>query len=417
MPSKTTTTIIEAYDAAIAELCVTSDDPRRAGRCDSALFDIAYLDDVRREEWVSRGGTIMSRSGTTFAAFMARKIGCTLRLEDNEDYTADNYTKRVVPEAALEKAAEINRAAARERRGVYSSEFHPRKKWKSKLEITEIPVICQGNNEIVIKINACYQHLVPKYAYFDKTGLYFRSNSSKKAHGRSIATHILHALDAPVGGRLVLRKDPIDYRIDPETMSYESCLRNKCVYYSYEDQAVLEILVVDGERSNRDAWPANLGQWYTPNTYTPDSEFRIVNVLFDINALDRIREGEYDWGVCLKYGRLEIMSTYTETCSITLKKVLATVYGLDFGPKEVASRFSKYYQRAIESDDYAKRARFENMTNDEKVGAKVLFTKPRKLKYRHIRAEKEVFVDWLYGGIGAWCLDMREQSMYINKGE
>ena len=408
MPSVTTSKV-QQYDD-FSTLTISTTDPRRDGRVDVYMFDVAHTIEIQKRSWVVRSGIPFSNDGINFSKFISTKVGLSLRIEDNEDYTSANYTKRSITEGMLTKANEVTRAIAAKKREIYAKNFHPRQKWKSKEDIVELPIIIQNDEVITIKCNVFFQYLIPKYAILMRNGLYLRSQREDRPYGKALSAHIMDSLSLPKSGAKQHRKDRLDYRIDPSDMRWMSCNINKTKYYTFGAVSVLEIVFYDP-----------ISPWFVQNRHmiceNPLSDERAIYICFDSCVLQKILDGEYEWSYKSVTDGIEIISPVTETSTISLKRILARLYGMDIGAYRIESRFSKYYAKAIETNDLSRRAKLENTINSEKGRGKVLYTKAVERQYRNLFTEKEFFVEDMFGGIGQWCLDMRNGSIRVSSNQ
>lgn len=404
MPSETKHEIIVKDD--IACLCISSNDPRRNGRIDAVLFDSEFVPLISQfTKWKGNGFDFYNENGDHIGSILSSCIGMHTRIVENDDYTRKNYTKREIT-----KDLYVFRKLSHEEA---ISENYPRIKWKSKAEIVELPVKLQNNDVITIKINAFLAHLVPKLGYYNQSncpsGVCFRAKKDPYK-GPSLAKTVMEYLDRPCSGRAIARDDIYNYVVDPNDSLFEATLNNKNIYHLCGDVAVLEIRI---NNSNISWYATNIPYRY-PSNINLNSEKKVVFIAFDSSALHKVKELECDWSYVLdNSSNLEVKAFYSQTTMITLKKLLAGCYGIDVGPRILPSRYSKYYQKAIDSDNYHVRAKFENASNNEKTGGRVMFTKSVSRNYCTIKADKHVFIPDLYEGIGAWCLDMRKDSLRI----
>jgi len=409
MPSVTTNTYIETDT--VSCLNVSTTDPRSDGAVDSALFDSTYLPIIRSYKWARRNGGFATEDGISFSAVMSKLVGLSYRLEDNEDFTANNYSKRVFLDEHRLKGLESLKRQALSRKLVYFNEFHPKTRWKSKLEWVEVPVICQKDEVVIVKVSTFCMHHVPKYGVLEDGHLYFRPRSDQINRGKSIAKHVLEALDLPCTGRRLSRSDLLDYRIDPITMFWYATQLNTLVYDKCGGGsiAVLQMWL----HMCTGSWPMNVHAAILPNHADADDKDRLICVAIDSSVVDALEAKELVWSYKMEGDKIEIVASYFDTTWITLKKCLTGLYSIDTGPSTTGSRFSKNYDKAIESNNLSKRAMYENMVNSEKGRGRCLYTQARKTSYKHIHADKTVFVPEAMDGIGCFCIDMRSQSLRI----
>lgn len=412
MPSETKHEIKVVED--VACLMVSSNDPRRSGRVDAVLFDSKYVNVVSSfSKWFGSGTNLYNENGTLFSAVISNLVGMHTRIAENDDFRAINFTKREFNQEYAKSAAIMRKMAWIES----TKQLHDKIKWKTKYDVVELPIIIQNNEVLTIKINAFMAHLVPKYGYFlpknCPNGVCFRAENptSKSPHGRSLAKKIYDFLGRPSSGKAISRYDVHDFSVDPVDNCFNSTKTTRNIWHEYGDEAVLEIRIND---SNVMWYPTDAKYQY-PSFCDMDNERKVVFVVFDSCVLEALRNKECDWTYTKTNNtdNMDVTALYTDTSSIKLKRVLAELYGFNIGMQTIPSRYNKYYQRAIETGNYKARVKFENRTNDEKHGSTILFTRAINKQYLSVRATKEYFADWLYDGIGAWCLDMRKQSLLV----
>lgn len=413
MPAKCVHKITVCDDLAMLE--VTSSDPRRNGRVDAAIFDVEHLDVVAKFQWTYRMGEIVSTLGFSFSTLISSFMKYTTRRDDNEIYTADCYVGRSFTAEQMQKAYDSNKTKYAKRISdvlAVKDSFFPKIRYKSKKEVVELPILIQNGRTFTIKINAFLAQYVPKTCLLVENRLHIRSENDVNEPSILLSSYIIQRLGQTHAPNKTSLSDPTNYVMEIDTMVFEACNANRQRYFRYGDVAVLELEL----RSFRSGWYPDEVGWRYPALEDYEAETRYVWVAFDACFLDRLKESEYDWTVRVKETSFEIV--YIEEGQvevILLKRLLAQWSGYQLGMHIVPSRMNKLYKRAIESDNYSKRAKFENMTNDEKHGNRCLYTEAKKVKYRKVVAGCSLFVEEMNDGCGQWCIDMRKDSLMIGR--
>lgn len=411
MPAKTT--FCYKVQDGLAMLEVTSSDPRRGGRVDSAIFEACHLDIIKSKKWCVRDGAIYSSRGESFSAIMGHIHGASHHVEDAEIFTKDTYEKRKLPSGAAEKAiAKIKEKAEIRRKSIDSREMLPKMRYKSQKDVSEVSVFTQKGIETRIKINNFMVGWVPKHLIMGQDGLHIRSKKDPTMPGILLATHLLNKLGQVFASRKVVLSDPYNLVYDVDACSFEANKCNKNRYYECGDITVLEIEL----RNTIDAWSPVEAGYRFPSVYYLNAPVRYVWVAFDTKHLNIMRQSEYDWTAMERNGQMDIFCDDGATI-VRLKKVLARWSGMNVDGYIRPARFSKTYQRAIDENNLALRAKYDNMTNEEKIGNLKMMLPAKKVSFSRVHIDKTVFVPEMHGGCGQICLDMRAQSIRVGGSE
>lgn len=413
MPAKCLFNIKVCDDLAMLE--VTSSDPRRNGRIDAAIFDVEHLPIIAKFQWTYRMGEIVSTLGFSFSTLISSFMKYATRRDDNEIYTADCYIGKSFTSEQVERANLSNKIKIEKRINdvlALKDSFFPKIRYKSKKEVVELPILIQNGRTFTIKINAFLAQYVPKTCLLVDNRLHIRSEKDINEPSILLSSYIISRLGQTNAPNKSSLSDPTNYVMELDTMVFEACNANRQRYFRYGDVAVLELEL----RSFRSGWYPDEVGWRYPALEDYEADVRYVWVAFDACFLDRLKESEYDWTVRARESSFDILYIEEDQVEvILLKRLLAQWSGYQLGMHIIPSRMNKFYKRAVEKDDYSKRAKFENMTNDEKHGNKCLYTKAKKLQYRKVAASRSLFVPEMNDGCGQWCIDMRKDSLMIGR--
>lgn len=404
MPSKSIITweIVEH----VGMVCYNTTDPRRLGRVDSAIFPSQYVDYFKQRSITFKSGEFYV-NGMSFTKFFAQVYHLDYRIDDTADYFERNFMKRPVPAYIPDISVYRNTQGSAKSKNSYQLEFHEPVKYKSRSDYVKLNVAAQSGMIATILINTYLVHHVPTKMFIPrgKNGLYFIDRESRNSyndrHGVSLAAYLLRYLgnENPTSHDVV-RSHPYDYRIDMDTLSYIStlCVTNhyKAVSNGVEEGSVL-LQLQYAPPTSWAKYPLN-----SEEKWRNDEECT-VNILIDSEFEEDIRD--YLW----KYEAQthEIVARNEDGKRVLLKRFVATCAGLDIGATIIPSRMTKYYKQAIETDNYKRRAHFENVEFTSQGASNKRFTFARSVKWRKLSVNQQVEV------AGVCCLDMRKAAIQV----
>lgn len=406
-------------------------------------FDETYYNDVKLYNWSYKGKNgIMNEFNVSLGAFLAEKVGYKAgnwkRIHKDGDYRATNFTVKINGA----DAARLAQIRPKLGENVSSVPCFPRKRWISKytcedltLEVvtpmTHIPV-----GVITIQVNTCYRHYVPTKILLKNGELVCIGT------GETLASKLLKDAGCDPQGKIYCsswfnRRHELDYRIDPNNMSYVDTPNGHIRKHSVDipsdnvDDAPTSAVIFEyRERSQSTIGWHNY--WLPANK---DEQFRIplgataaqVNldgtrvitchertsfVMVDANLANGIVEVYYNG----KNDEFYAKTTDDEDSFMLLKRYVAEKAGMHVKNTYIPSRMTKAYAKAMEkSGDKGsgdrRRAVYENRAMDEK-GHKC-FIDGKHLTHRKVIATKSYFCTSIYGGVGVWVKDLRACSIHV----
>lgn len=379
-----------------------SNDPRRNGRVDIAIFPTELLGFIKNVTF--RAGEFYVEE-ESFTSFFSRLYGYHCRIEPNVDYFKRNFKWRESPVGA----GNAKFLSTRRPKAKHEISYFPKVVgWKSKSEWCTIHVHIQKNHRIPIKINKFLVQYIPQKLFLPegKNGLYLVDNDITKfyndRHGRSLASVIIERCGGEDnGGRRLHRHDVLDYRVDPRNNEFVAAQTVKNTW-----RVNLGLLKIEH--------PAETKPWYPRDSHEDfrfpkgiATDVRLVYVQVDPEFAPRLQD--YNW--LFNDESDDVYSTTEDGDRVLLKRLVAEWAGMDIGPSVVPARMTKAYEKALNGDSIKhlrRRAKLENIDFPEQKGVNSRFTKPKQVKYRQVFAEKLCY--WDFGQ----ALDYRKESIRVN---
>jgi len=419
MPSKVT--YWYTHHEGISLLHVSSNDPRRGGSQDLAMFDSDVYAGLIGNEWRVRSGRIENQFGQSFLSVIAPLYNLgSIQIEPNIDYRSSNFRKRVFSGAVPEALAKFREDPQwRTKKHAKKHELFPLMKWKKRSDWVELEVSVDDGVKLKIKINKCLVQYVPKNLVWRphrRNQLYLLPNAKQakrnravddRRHGQALTERILNNIPDACIARMQ-RSDPLDYRFDYATNTFCSAITPRNTYHKVAEGTVLEV-----------HWPANYGHAdeLRPKNVYPDKELFFLEgearsgyFLIDDNVVDEVKQ--YDWTMNYKLG--ECFSKNVEDKSgsrYKLEKLVAKLNKVEVNDRVVQSRMTRGYRAAVDGGvgKYKERAAYENRTPDEMSTNNRMFTKRRIYKFRKFHCDKFLAIPEL----NIIALDVRFNSIRI----
>lgn len=412
----------------LAMLHVTSNDPRRAGQQDIAIFEKDLVPLLEVFTWNIRGGFVVNNRNNTLLSVIAEVRGLgTMQRESNCDYTVDNLCKRPAPKVCgldnlklLEQSNPNWRLDSWKKK--YAVDNFAPMKYRSRSEWTELTIPVDEVVSVKIKINKWLVKYIPKrlcYRPLRKVSQLFllpnkeqrkrRKYDDDHRHGMSLGNHILACMEC-FNVRSTRLKDRFDFRVD-DSGDFIGSTNVKNIWHNTEMGLVLEVILPEGHCHS--VWDGiEVGPHIYPNVAAIDRYLeRKAYYLVSETVADKAQD--YNWTVVDS----EATCIHKEETShlgkaFRLKKLVCELSGVAVSNISIASRMSKYYEKAIEdTSDRGRRARakFENALPSEKTTSNKMYVDSKFIHFKKIHCTKHIHIPEL----NVTALDMRIESIRV----
>lgn len=423
MPSKTTSWITKHDHLAV--LHVVSDDPRRAGVQDLAIFETDLLPVISMYSYYVRHGQIETRQGKSLLGLIARVRGIgTVQIEPNCDFTIDNLGKRAAP--AVDSAALLAKYRAEHPdwkaiiwKAKHGCDLFPKMKYRSRDEWTTLTIALADGGSIDIKINKWLVSKIPMKMVFrpkrPHNQLFLLPSSLQlkrpkydddRRHGRSLTSYLLDAVESDATNSRL--RDRFDYRIDSNNDFMQSC-NPKNEWFDTDKGCVLRITLPEG--FSRHAWNVIQENVYPKASVIPARAERVGYFLMTEAIADVAKD--FSWimneseALCSK---LEYQNL--KGINFRLVRLVCELSGVAVSNVLVPARTSKYYEASMNGKDdksLRRRAKFEDALASEKTTSNNMYVQSKFISKKRIYAQKFLEIPEL----NITALDLRIESIRV----